>query len=84
MIDDHNKDFEKEKEDYQARINIANLEKNTLKDEKFQMDEKIDQLNDVIKKLEKNLQLATDEVHLRKSIVDSMGENLMKHESESM
>lgn len=48
------------------------------------MDEKIDQLNEVIKKLEKNLQLATDEVHLRKSIVDSMGENLMKHESESM
>lgn len=28
--------------------------------------------------------MATDEVHLRKTIVDSMGENLMKHESESM
>ena len=28
--------------------------------------------------------MANDEVHLRKTIVDSMGENLMKHEQESM
>ena len=28
--------------------------------------------------------MATDEVQLRKTIVDSMGQNLMKHESESM
>ena len=55
-----------------------------MKDEKFQMDEKVDQLNEEIKRLEKSLQLASDEVHLRKTIVDSMGENLIKHESESM
>ena len=42
VVKDHNTDFEKEKEDYQAQINIANLERNTLKDEKFQLDEKID------------------------------------------
>ena len=41
-------------------------------------------MNEEIKRLEKSLQLASDEVHLRKTIVDSMGENLIKHESESM
>ena len=68
----------------QAEINIQNLEKNSLKDEKYQLDEQIDQLNEEVKKLQKSLQMATDEVHLRKTIVDSMGENLLKHESESM
>lgn len=84
VVKDHNLDLDKEKEDYQAQINIANLERNTLKDEKFKLDEKIDQLQEQIKRLEKNLQLASDEVNLRKTINDSMGENLMKHESESM
>lgn len=84
VVKDHNLDLDKEKEDYQAQINIANLERNTLKDEKFKVDEKIDQLQEQIKRLEKNLQLASDEVNLRKTINDSMGENLMKHESESM
>ena len=61
-----------------------NFERNQLKDEKFGIDEKVDKLNEEIKRLEKSLQMANDEVHLRKTIVDSMGENLMKHETESM
>jgi len=35
VVKDHNSDLDKEKEDYQAQINIANLERNTMKDEKF-------------------------------------------------
>lgn len=38
--------FEKEKGALQAEINIINIEKNALKDEKFQQDEKIDKLNE--------------------------------------
>ena len=44
----------------------------------------IDRKNDEILNLEKELQKAKDEVELRKSIVDQMGENLLKHETESM
>jgi len=55
-----------------------------LKDEKHTLEEDIDKLYSDIISLERELSLAKDEVSLRKSVVDSMGENLLKHESESM
>ena len=55
-----------------------------MKDEKHELEETIDKKKDDIVELQKELQKANDEVELRKTIVDQMGENLMKHETESM
>ena len=67
-----------------GQINIANMEKNELKDENHKLEEEIDKLYSDIIKMERELSLANDEISLRKSVVDSMGENLLKHENESM
>ena len=60
------------------------MEKMSLKDEIFKKEEENEKITSELISLERDYQLARDEVDLRKSIVDSMGENLIKHESESM
>ena len=84
VLEEQAQNFEKEKDALRGQMNISNLEKNTLKDEKHTLEEDIDKLYSDIISLERELSLARDEVSLRKSVVDSMGENLLKHESESM
>lgn len=44
--------------------------------------EEIDIKNDKINTLEKELLLKTEEVNLRKEIIDSMAASLLKHERE--
>ena len=72
------------KDKLNAEINELTQEKNKMKDEKHELEETIDKKKDDIVELQKELQKANDEVELRKTIVDQMGENLMKHEQESM
>jgi len=77
-------DEEAEKKKLGVEIEELTTEKNALQDEKFQLAEQIDKKQDQIIELEKSLQKAVDEVELRKAVVDSMSENLLKHENDSM
>lgn len=44
----------------------------------------MDKKQEEIVELQKTLQKAQDEVTLRKNVIESMQENLIKHENESM
>ena len=44
----------------------------------------MDKKQEEIVELEKSLQKAEDEVSLRKNVIESMQENLINHENESM
>lgn len=59
-------------------------EKNALRDAQFTVEEKFDVKDVAILELKKELQKAHDEIDLRKSVNDQMGQSLMKHETESM
>lgn len=52
-------------------------------DRNLKIEETIDAKNDRILQLEKELQRKTDEVNLRKEVIDSMSESLMRHEHDS-
>lgn len=69
-------DFEKEA----ARLAE---ERNNEMDSKLKIETIIDEKNEKILQLEKELARKEDEVNLRKEVIDSMGDSLMKHETES-
>lgn len=58
-------------------------EKNLEMDKCLKIQEIIDEKNDRILQLEKEYQRKCDEVNLRKEVIDSMSQSLMKHESDS-
>ena len=53
-------------------------------DKNLKILEEIDNKNDRIIQLEKELQRKDDEVQWRKDLIDTMSQNLIKHEKESM
>jgi len=57
-------------------------EKNLHMDRCLKIEEKIDEKNDRILQLEKELARKEDEVSLRKEVIDSMSNSLMKHEND--
>ncbi|CDW87547.1 UNKNOWN [Stylonychia lemnae] len=58
-------------------------QRNQEMDRNLKIEETIDEKNDKILQLEKELQRKVDEVNLRKEIIESMQESLMRHEKES-
>lgn len=58
-------------------------ERNKEMDSKLKIETVIDEKNERIQQLEKELGRKDDEINLRKEIIDSMGDSLMKHETES-
>jgi hypothetical protein len=52
-------------------------------DSKLKIETIIDEKNEKIHQLEKELARKEDEVNLRKEVIDSMGDSLLKHETES-
>ena len=52
-------------------------------DRKLKIETVIDEKNERITQLERELTRKEDEVNLRKEVIDSMGASLMKHETES-
>jgi hypothetical protein len=56
---------------------------NTVYDQKLKVEEVIDEKNDKILQLEKEVVRKNDEVNCRKEIIDAMTASLMKHEKES-
>ncbi|CDW74319.1 UNKNOWN [Stylonychia lemnae] len=78
-----NQEFEKKitaiQEDNQQTLAQLNLEL----DKNLRTGEFIDSLNEKIATLEKELQRGEDEIKLRKEVIDSMSNSLMKHERES-
>jgi hypothetical protein len=58
-------------------------EKNKEMDRSLKIEEVIDEKNEKIQALERELQRKEDEVNLRKEVIDSMGVSLMKHENET-
>jgi chromosome segregation ATPase len=52
-------------------------------DSKLKIETVIDEKNEQIAQLERELARKEDEVNLRKEVIDSMGASLMKHETES-
>eukprot|EP00347_Sterkiella_histriomuscorum_P015370 403357272 len=87
---ENREEMEKLKLEYEHQLSKLQLEfEEVLQQRNFEMDrnlkieEKIDAKNDRILQLEKELQRKTDEVGLRKEVIDSMSESLMRHESES-
>lgn len=58
-------------------------QRNAEMDKNLKIEETIDAKNERILQLEKDLQRKTDEVNLRKEVIESMSASLMKHERES-
>lgn len=52
-------------------------------DTNLKIEERVDERNQRIKELERDLQRKNDEVDLRKEVLDSMGDNLVKYENET-
>lgn len=52
-------------------------------DKNLKIEETIDAKNEKILQLEKDLHRRTDEVNLRKDVIESMSSSLLKHEKES-
>ena len=52
-------------------------------DSKLKIETVIDEKNERITQLERELARKDDEVNLRKEVIDSMGDSLLKHENES-
>jgi hypothetical protein len=48
----------------------------------LKIEETLDMKNERIKEVEKELQRKHDEVNLRKEVIDSMSDSLMKHEND--
>lgn len=49
-------------------------------DRNLKIEETIDEKNEKIIQLEKELQRKTDEIELRKEVINSMSQSLLKHE----
>ena len=58
-------------------------ERNKEMDRSLKIEEVIDEKNEKIQALERELARKEDEVNLRKEVIDSMGLSLMKHENET-
>jgi chromosome segregation ATPase len=58
-------------------------ERNKELDRNLKIEETIDAKNEKIVSLERELARKEDEVNLRKDVIDSMSDSLMKHEAES-
>jgi hypothetical protein len=58
-------------------------ERNREMDSKLKIETIIDEKNERILTLERELARKDDEVNLRKEVIDSMGDSLLKHENES-
>jgi chromosome segregation ATPase len=69
--------------DYEAEAARMAEERNKEMDSKLKIETVIDEKNDRIAQLERELARKEDEVNLRKEVIDSMGTSLLKHETES-
>lgn len=69
--------------EYEAEAAQMTEERNQEMDSKLKIETVIDQKNDRIAQLERELARKEDEVNLRKEVIDSMGASLMKHEIDS-
>lgn len=58
-------------------------EKNYHMDRNLKIEETIDEKNEQINQLEKELQRRMDEINLRKEVIDSMSKSLLQHENDS-
>jgi hypothetical protein len=58
-------------------------ERNKEMDRSLKIEEIIDEKNEKIQALEREMARKEDEVNLRKEVIDSMGLSLMKHENET-
>jgi hypothetical protein len=58
-------------------------QKNAEIDRNLKIEETIDAKSERIKELEKELQRKTEEVDLRREVIDSMSASLLKHEREN-
>ena len=58
-------------------------QRNKEMDTNLKIEERVDERNTKIKELGRDLQRKTDEVNLRREVLDSMGDNLVKYENEN-
>eukprot|EP00347_Sterkiella_histriomuscorum_P016614 403352511 len=76
---EHQKILDKMTVEHTEVVNQRNYEM----DRNLKIGETIDLLNEKIVQLDKELQRRNDEINLRKEVIDSMSNSLMKHEKES-
>lgn len=87
---EHKLAVENLKDDYEAQIRILKEENAGIisahtheMDKVLKVETSIDEYQDRIKELEKELGRKNDEIELRKEVIDSMSASMMKHEKEN-
>ena len=71
--------YDKLQHDYNDISSLRNAEMDKI----LKVETNVDEKQDRIHQLEKELARKTDEVMIRKEVIDSMSENMMRHEKEN-
>lgn len=82
-MEEQKKTYEEKLSNMEQEMSDLLNQRNAEMDKNLKIEETIDAKNERILQLEKDLQRKTDEVNLRKEVIESMSASLMKHERES-